>query len=161
MTIFGRRLGEYIQFCKPFLILIPVVGIARLALSMGGASNATAKWVSMTGLVWLSVLYYSVRIHTSRFGSYKQLLVICALLNITAQSIAILGILMAIITGTGNIYSSPEYAFGTDGASWVHIGAHIVIGMPVASLIPWLLGSLVLFITKKVAGPDLSVKSTA
>jgi hypothetical protein len=32
MTIFGKRLSEYAEFCKPFLILIPIIGITRLAL---------------------------------------------------------------------------------------------------------------------------------
>src|ERR1051326_8358581 len=103
MTIFGRRLGEYVQFCKPFLILIPIVGVVRLALSLAGEPNSIAKWFSVTALVWLGTLYYSVRVHTAGFGSYKQLLVICALQNLAAQAVIICGIMLAIITGTNNI----------------------------------------------------------
>ena len=36
MTIFGRPLSQYAEFCKPFLVLVPVAGIVRLALSLGG-----------------------------------------------------------------------------------------------------------------------------
>src|SRR5213592_2115446 len=113
MTIFGKPLSQYVRFCKPFLILIPVIGIVRLALSLGGTPNSTAKWFSVTALVWIGVLYYSVRVHTSGFGSYKQLLVICVLQNLAAQAIIISGIVLAILTGTGNIFSAPEYAFGS------------------------------------------------
>ena len=112
MTIFGRRLSEYVAFTAPFLGLILVVGIARLALSLGGVPNSTVKWFSVTGLVWIGVVYYSIKVHTSGFGSYKQLLVICALQNLAAQAVVISGIVLAILTGVGNIFSAPEYAFG-------------------------------------------------
>ena len=152
MRIFGKPLSEYVAFTKVFLILIPVVGIARLALSLGGMPNATAKWVSVTGLVWIGVLYYSVRVHTSGFGSYKQLLVICALQNLAAQAVIIFGIILAIFTGAGNIYSAPEYAFGADGKTWLHVLAHLFIGTTAGSLVPWLIGSAILAATKKVSG---------
>ena len=159
MRIFGKPLSEYVAFTKVFLILIPVVGIARLALSLGGMPNATAKWVSVTGLVWIGVLYYSVRVHTSGFGSYKQLLVICALQNLAAQAVIIFGIMLAILVGTGNIYSAPEYAFGADGKTWLHVLAHLFIGTTAGSLVPWLIGSAILAATKKVSGADSLARS--
>jgi hypothetical protein len=162
MKIFGRPLSDYIAFAKLFLILIPVVGIARLALSLGGEPNSTVKWISVTALLWIAVLYYPVRVHTSGFGSYKQLLVILVLLNLVAQLVIISGIVLAIVTGTGNIYSAPEYAFGANGATWLHVGAHLFIGTIAGSLVPWAVGSLVLFITRKLApGSDRSIKSLA
>jgi hypothetical protein len=161
MTIFGRKLSEYVAFSRLFLILILVAGLARLALSLGGAPNSTAKWFSMTALAWIGVVYYSIRVHTSGFGSYKQLLVICALQNFVAQAIAILGIVLAIFTGTGNIYSAPEYAFGADGQTWFHVAAHLVIGTTVGSLVPWLIGSGILSATRKLAGSDSKIKSLA
>jgi hypothetical protein len=151
MTIFGKPLSEYAAFCKTFLILIFVAGIARLAVSLGGVPNSTAKWVSVTVLVWIGVLYYSIRTHTSGFGSYKQLLVICVLLNLVAQAVVISGIVLAIITGTGNIYSAPEYAFGGDGKTWLHVGAHLVLGTTGGSLFPWVVGSLILAVTRKLS----------
>src|SRR5215813_10353475 len=102
MKIFGKRLSDYVAFSKLFLILIPVVGIARLALSLGGEPNSTVKWISVTALLWIAVLYYPVRVHTNNFGSYRHLLVIFALLNLVAQVIIISGILLAIFTGTPN-----------------------------------------------------------
>src|SRR5262245_61211350 len=161
MIIFGKRLSEYVTFSKPFLVLIPVVGIARLALSLGGTPNSTAKWISVTALVWIGVVYYSIRVHTSGFGSYKQLLVICVLQNLVAQVVIISGIVLAILTGTGNIYSAPEYAFGADGATSFHVGAHLLVGTTLGSLVPWGIGSLILFATRKLVGSEPKIKSLA
>jgi hypothetical protein len=151
MTIFGRRLSEYVAFSKPFLILILAVGIARLALSLGGVSNSLAKWVSITAVIWIGVLYYSVKVYTSGFGSYKQLLPICFLHMATAQLVIVPAIILAIFTGTDNIYSVPEYAFGSDGKTWAHVAAHLFIGTTIGSLFSWLIGSLVMFTTSKLA----------
>ena len=161
MTIFGKRLSEYVAFSKSFLGLILIVGIARLALSLGGVPNSTAKWLSITAVMWIGVLYYSIRVHTTGFGSYKQLLVICVLQNLVAQAVIISGIVLAIFTGTGNIFSAPEYAFGSDGKTWLHLGAHLVVGTTVGSLLPWLIGSGILSATRKLAGSDSKIKSLA
>ena len=161
MTIFGRPLSDYVRFCKPFLVLIPIVGILRLALSVSGEPNSTVKWFSITALTWIGVLYYAVRVHTTGFGSYKQFLPICVLLNLAGQVVIISGIMIAIVTGVGNIYSAPEYAFGGDGKTWLHVGAHLGIGTIAGSLVPWLIGSLVLFATKKLVRSDSRIKSFA
>ena len=161
MTIFGKRLSEYIAFSRVFLILIFVVGIARLALSLGGVPNSTAKWFSMTAVAWIGIVYYSIRVNNSGFGSYKQLLPVVALLNFVAQAIAIVGILIAIFTGTDNIFSAPEYAFGGDGKTWLHVGAHLVVGTTIGSLMPWLFGSLILALTRKLSGSGSKIKSVA
>ena len=161
MVIFGKRLSEYAAFCRVFLILIAVVGLTRLAMSLGGVPNSTAKWFSMTALAWIGVIYYSIHIHTSGFGSYKQLLPVIALLNITAQVIAIIGIAIAMFTGTDNIFSAPEYAFGADGKSWLHLGAHVFIGTTFGSLLPWVVGCGVLAITRKLSRSDRRILRSA
>ena len=152
MIIFGKPLSQYVAFAKLFLVLIAITGLLRLALSLGGVPNTTARWFTMTGLAWIAVIYYSVRVYTSGFGSYKQLLVICALLDWTAQIIAITGIAIAMATGVDNVFSAPEFAFGSDGKTWLHLGAHLVIGTTVGALLPWAIGSAILAITKKVSG---------
>src|SRR5262249_7096355 len=162
MTVFGKRLSEYIEFSKVFLILIPLVGITRLALSLGGMPNSEVKWVSITAILWIAVIYYAIRVHIRSFGSYKQLLALYVLLNLMAQAVIISGIILAIFTGTANIYSAPEYAFGSDGGTWLHVAAHLFIGTIAGSLVPWLFGSLILFATRKLArGSDRKVQSVA
>jgi hypothetical protein len=46
MKIFGKGFSEYVSFEKGFLILVPVVGLARLGLSLAGVPIATVKFVS-------------------------------------------------------------------------------------------------------------------
>jgi len=68
------------------------------------------------------------------------------------QIISIAGIVLAILSNTNNIFSSPEFAFGGDGKTWLHAGAHVVVGIPLGSLIPWLVGSLILTVARKTSG---------
>jgi hypothetical protein len=161
MTIFGKRLSEYVAFSKPFLGLILVVGIARLALSLGGVPSSIAKWISITAVMWMGVLYYSIRVHTSGFGSYKQLLPICVLQSLAAQVIIVPAIVLAIITGHDNIYSAPEFSFGQDGKTWFHVGAHLFIGTTLGSLVGWLVGCLIMFATKKLVTRGKDTKAAA
>lgn len=154
MIIFGKRLSEYLAFSKPFLGLILVVGSARLALSLGGIPSSSVKWLSITAVMWIGILYFAVRIHTSGFGSYKQLLPICVLQSLTAQVIIVPAIVLAIFTGNDNIYSAPEFNFGVDGKTWSHVWAHLLVGTTAGSLVGWLVGCLILFATKKLAPKD-------
>ena len=157
MNIFGKRLSDYAAFSKVFLVLVPAIGIARLALSIGGAPNSTARWLSMTVALWFAVIYYSIRVHTSGFGSYKQLLPILALLNLSGQLISITGIAIAIFSGNNNVFSSPEFAFGSDGKTWTHLLAHVFIGTTVGTFFPWLIGSGILALTRKGSASDQKV----
>ena len=126
MKIFGKPLSAYVAFAKGLIIAVLVVGIVRLAMSLGGMPNTTVRWFSITVVMWIGVIYYAIRVHTARFGSYRHLLPIAAIANIVAQSIAIAGIAIAMVTGVTNIFSTPEYSFGT--APLAHIAAHIFIG---------------------------------
>jgi len=150
MTVFGKRLSEYAQFAKVFLVLIAVVGVTRLALSLTGVPNSTAKWISVSGLMWIAVFYFAIRVHTRGFGTYKHLLPVLAILNVTGQAIIITGIAIAIFTGTDNIYSASEYAFGGDGKTWTHLGAHVLVGSTVGTLVPWAFGCLIMLATRKL-----------
>lgn len=151
MTIFRKQLSEYVAFCRPFLVLILVVGIVRLALSLGGVPTSIARWVSITAVVWIGVLYYSIRVRTSGFGSYRHLLPICVLLSLTAQAIIVSGIVIAIFSGNDNIFSVPEYSFGDDGKTWLHVGVHLVLGTTVGPLLAWLPGCLIMFASKRLS----------
>src|SRR5215475_12350009 len=108
----------------------------------------------MTALRWCGVAFYWVRDHLSRFGSYKELLVISALMNLIAQVIAISGIVLAILTGTSNIFSAPEFAFGGNGATWLHASAHLFVGTTLGSLVPWAVGSGVLAGIRRLSGSE-------
>ncbi len=152
MKIFGKTLGEYASFDKWLIVFVLVVGVARLALSLAGVPNSTGKYASVTVAFLLGLICLSVRVHTSRFGSYKQLLPSLWILSFVTQAFVAASIVLAIVTGHDNIFTAPEFSGGGDGKNWFHVGAHLVIvGAVAAPLAGWLFGSLVLLITKLVA----------
>jgi hypothetical protein len=150
MTVFGKPLSAYVGFAKGAVILMLVVGVTRLAMSLGGVPNSTTKWVSLNIAMLFCVFYLAIRVHTTAFGSYKHLLPAIFIPNLLFHASAILGIVIGMITGQDNIYTTPEYAFGQDGKTLIHAGAHLAIGVPFSTLINWLVGCLILFITKKL-----------
>jgi len=149
--IFGKKLSEYVRFQRVILGLILVVGLAKLALSLAGMPNSTTKWLSITVLTIVGVFYYGVRVRTTGFGSYKQLLPLIFNQNVLAHAIIVIGIVIGIVTGHDNVFTAPEYSGGGDGKTWLHVGAHVVLGMIVGSLLGWLIASIVMWVTKRVA----------
>jgi hypothetical protein len=147
--MFGKDLGQYVRFEKPLLCLVAAVGLARLALSLGGLPDATVRWLSMTAVTWAGIFYYGAAVHTRGFGSYKHLLPLGFLLMVLVQSIAVLGILLS-IAGLPNIYAAPEFSFQAQ-SQWVHLLAHLTVGIVVPSLLFWGVGSLVMLVAKRLA----------
>lgn len=158
MTVFGKSLSEYVGFAKVILSLIVIVGVARLALSLAGVGNPTVKWLSISIVTLIGLVYYSIRVYTSGFGSYKQLLALIVIQSVVAQTIIIVGIVIAIFTHRDNIFSAPEYSPPVgplgDGKTWLHAGMHVVFGVLVGSLLAWLVGSVIMWVTKKAVQRD-------
>jgi hypothetical protein len=152
-AMFGKRVSEYLRFQRVWLAVIAAVGFARLALSLAGLPDRTVTVLSITVAGWVAVLYYGVAVHTKGFGSYKHLLPLLVFQVVLVQTIAVLGILVA-IAGLPNIYAAPEYSgppFARSSNQWTHIAAHLTIGIVAPVLIWWAVASLVLFVTKRVA----------
>ncbi len=76
--------------------------------------------------------------------------------NLSAQLVSILAIAIAIFSGSGNIFSAPEFAFGSDGRTWAHLLAHMFIDVPVGTLVGWAIGSLVLWGRNYARNPRVS-----
>jgi hypothetical protein len=148
--IFGKRFSDYVRFQRLLLGLILAVGLARLGLSLAGLPDSTTKWLSLTVLTLAGLFYYGVRVHTSGFGSYRQILPLVFNQNVLSHGIIVAGIVIAIATGRDNVFTAPEYSGGGDGKNWLHVGAHVVLGMFAFSLVGWLLASIVMWVTKKV-----------
>jgi uncharacterized Tic20 family protein len=121
MKIFGKGFSEYVRFEKIILLLIAVVGIGRLAISLAGVPNSTARWVSITAVSFLGLLYVSIRVHPS---------------------------------GKDNIFSAPEFSPAGNGRTWGHVIAHVAAGFVILPLLGWLVGSVILWVTKKVSAKD-------
>jgi hypothetical protein len=147
--MFGKRVSEYLAFERVWLFLIAAVGLVRLFLSLAGLPDRTVAWLSMNVVVWAGALYFGGAVHTRGFGSYKQLLPLMIFATLTMQSIAVLGILLS-IAGMPNVFTAPEFSFGAQ-SQWVHLLAHLTIGIVVPPLLLWAVSSLVLLVTKKVS----------
>ena len=151
--MFGKRIPEYLRFQWAWLALIAVVGLARLGLSLAGLPDSTVTFLSMTVVGWLAAVYYGVAVHTRGFGSYRHLLPLLFFQVVLVQSIAVLGILLA-IAGLPNIYAAPEYSgppFARSANQWTHALAHLTIGIVVPVLLWWAVASLVLLVTRKAS----------
>ena len=128
--MFGKRVSEYLAFEKIWLFLIAAVGLVRLGVSLAGAPDRTAAWFSMNVVVWAGCLYYGAAVHTRGFGSYRQLLPLMIFATLTMQSIAVLGILLA-IAGVPNVFAAPEFSQRPEPMD--PLLAHLTIGLAV----PW------------------------
>ena len=125
-----------------------------MALSLAGAQNSAVKFISITAVLFIGLVYFAIRVYTTGFGSYKQLLPLLFLQSVVSQAIIVAGILIAMKTGKDNIFSAPEYSGGGDGKTWLHVGAHIVLGAIFGPLLAWLVGSIILWVTKKISPRD-------
>ena len=151
MRVMGKQVSSYLDFQKGFLLAAAGVGLARLALSLAGFSNATVAWLSMSVVGLIAALYYGVAVHTRGFGSYKQLLPLVFFQVALTHAIAVLGILIS-IAGLPNVYTAPEFSGPVqDPNPWHHALAHLTIGMIVPTLLLWGISSLVLLVARKVA----------
>jgi hypothetical protein len=152
MTVFGKPASAYVAFSKGVALLILGVGLAKLVLSLAGIPNSTTRWLAMNGVYFFGLIYLAIRVHTTGFGTYKHLLPALLFPSLMLHGVAIAGIVLGMITGNDNVYTAPEFAFGQDGKTFFHVGMHLVVGILASTVINWIFGSLILFITKKLTG---------
>jgi hypothetical protein len=148
--MFGKKVSQYLGLQKLALAITGVVGLARLGLSLAGLPNSTVTFLSMTVVGFAAAIYYGVTVHTSGFGSYKQILPLAIFQAVVMHAIAVLGILLT-IAGMPNIFAHPDYSGPAPTNQWLHLAAHLTIGMIALPLVLWAVGSLTMLITKKVA----------
>ena len=149
--MFGKSVSQYLAFQKVILGLILVAFVVRLGLSLSGTPNESAKWISVTSVLLLGVVFYGVAVHTSGFGSYKQLYPLLLFQSLLGEGLVALAIVLAIVTGRDNIYTAPEYSGGGDGKNWTHVVAHLVVAAVILPLVSWAIASVVMFVAKKAA----------
>jgi hypothetical protein len=147
--VFGKKLSDYIQFEKWILILIFVVFATRLGLSLADTPFTLTRWVSINIVLLIGLVFCSIAVHTTGFGSYKQLLGLLLVQWVPAHILIASAIVLGILTGVDNAYTAPEVSGGGDGKFWLHVVAHTIGGFIFAA-IAWLIGALILFVTKRI-----------
>jgi len=151
MKILGKSVSEYFAFQKIIMILIIVAGLGRLSLSLAGVPESIVKWVSLTAMAIVGIVYCGVWVPQKGFGGYKHLLPLYVMQAGTGNFIIAGGIGLAAVTGTNNIYSAPEYSGPMAGSPWLHAGAHILDGLVLGPLVGWVIGSAIMFVVKKLS----------
>ena len=147
--MFERKFADYIRFQSWILILIVAVFLIRLGLSLGGASFPQVRFVSINVVLLVGLIYCSIAVHVRKFGAYRQLFGLLLVQNVLAHMLIALAIVLSIVTGRANVFTAPEGSNSSDGAVWSHVIAHVFAGF-LMTVFAWLLGSLILFITRKV-----------
>ena len=152
--MFGKKLSEYIQFERWILVLVAAAFVIRLVLPLAGAPITTTRLASINLVLLVGLIYCSIAVHTSGFGSYKQLFGLLFIQTAFAHLLIALGILLGVVTGTDNIYTAPEFFGGNSGRNFGHVLMHVIVAL-VFPVITWLIGSVILFFTKMIKRPGL------
>ena len=132
------------------MVAIVVVGIGRLVLSLAGVSNDNLKWLSLTLVAFLGVLYCAIEVPRRGFGSYRHLLPLYFMQSATANFIIAGSILLSVVTGKENIYSAPEYSGPLASSQMLHALGHIADGLIIGPLAGWIVGSFLMWIVKRL-----------
>src|SRR6266568_1728572 len=142
MKVFGKNASEYFRIQKPYLVLIVIVGLSRLALSMAGLPASFVKWLSITVLLLVGALYAALRVHRTGFGAYRELFPVIFIQGIIGQAIIVLGISTAILLQQDNIFTGDG-----GGRTWMHAGSHVIAAV-LFSIVLWVLGSLAMLVAR-------------
>jgi hypothetical protein len=160
LKIFDKTITEYFDFQKPIMILIITVGLLRLALSLAGLPDSIVTYLSLTALGLVGVVYCGIMVPLKRFGSYKHLLPLFVMQALPANIIIAAGIAITALTGITNIFSSPEHSGPLVNRPWLHAGGHLLDGLIVGPLLGWLLGSALMFVTKRLSPVSATRRET-
>jgi hypothetical protein len=147
--MFGKKFSEYVRFERWILVLVAIAFVARLTISLAGTSFTETRWVSINLVLLAGLIYCAVAVHTTGFGSYKQLFGLMLVQNAFAHLLITFGIILGIVTGRENAFTVPEVSGGGNGATWLHAVAHLAAAI-LAAVVAWLIASVILFITKQL-----------
>lgn len=143
--MFGKPYAEYLRFQAPVLVAVIVVGIARLVLSLAGLPDSVVRFVPMTAVALVGLLYYGLRVGRTGFGTYRHILPLVLNQTVLVNTIAIVGIAIS-AAGSPNIYDAPEMRgpFGANATPLSHALAHLTIGNIVPTFLGWGIASLIM-----------------
>src|SRR3974377_2418833 len=130
----------------PAFVIVAAVWLFRLIIAAAGTPHWLARMISVTVAATVSVLLSVVLIHVRRFGGYATVVVASLLINVWAQVLIILSILVSILTKTENIYSAPEFSYGLN--QWAHLYAHLTSGIGAGTLVSAAEGCLFLWLLR-------------
>ena len=155
MKIGDHSLGEHIRLLAPLFVLIAGVWLLRILLHEMSILHPLVHVLSVTVGTALALLFAVVLIHVRDFGSYPSVIVSTVLLVAWEQILIIVAIVFAVLTGTENIFTLPEFSPGNDPRHIKHILGHLTVVLGVGTLIGSAFGCLILWMLRRmIPEPD-------
>ncbi len=149
MNVEGLSLRDHIRLLAPLFGLIAAVWLLRLVLAAAGAPGRLVGVVSVTAAVAVSVLLAVLLIHIRRAGSYANVVFSVVLLVLWEEVLIVAAIAFAVLTGSGNVFTAPEYSFPhTNPSQLRHIVGHLTFGVGLGTLFGSAMGCLLLWILR-------------
>ena len=153
MRICGHRIRDHIRLLVPLFAFIAAVWLIRLIL--GELNAGFVRVFSVTGADALAILLAAVLIHTRRFGSYPNVVAASVLLVVWGQLLIVLAIVFAVLTGTNNIYTAPQFSFPrADPHHLKHILGQLTYGVGAGILFGAAMGCFLLWILRMLVPPS-------
>ena len=149
MKVHGHGLREHIRFLTPLLLFVLIVWILRLLLGIAEAPLWFSKLFSLTGASVGALLIAIFWIHARGFGSYPNVVMASFFINAWTHLLIILAIIFAVMTGTNNIFTRPEFSIKEDDAFHVrHILGHLTFGIGANTLLGAGMGCFLLWLLR-------------
>src|SRR5262245_22360263 len=151
MRIGRRGLVEHLRFLGPLFALVGAVWALRMILAAAGAPHWLLGIVAVTVAAPVCVLLSAFLIHFRGFGSYANVVAASVLLNAWGQLLVVASIIFSVLTGLDNIYTAPEFSIpGDDPLHLRHIVGHLIVGIPIGTLVGAVEGCVVLWLLRIV-----------
>ena len=162
MKVHGHGLREHIRFLAPLLLFVMIVWILRMFLGVVSAPLWFSKLFSVSIASVIALLIAIFWIHARSFGSYPNVVTASFLINAWTHLLIILAILFAVITGTENIFTRPEFSIKEDDALHLrHILGHLTFGIGANTLFGAGMGCLLLWLLRVIVPAPPQEKKTS
>jgi succinate dehydrogenase hydrophobic anchor subunit len=146
MRVGGHRMREHVRLLLPLFAFLLVVWLLRLLLAAAGASLSVSRVFSVTTASAVAVFLAVLLIHFHGFGGYTNVVTTSLLLNAWSQVLIVIAILVAVVTGTENVYTLPEFSVpGDDPLHLRHIFGHLTFMLGLGTLFGAGVGCLMLW----------------
>jgi hypothetical protein len=137
---------DHVRLLLPLFAFLLVVWLLRLLLAAAGASLSVSRVFSVTTASAVAVFLAVLLIHFHGFGGYTNVVTTSLLLNAWSQILIVIAILVAVVTGTENIYTLPEFSVpGDDPLHLRHIFGHLTFMLGLGTLFGAGVGCLMLW----------------
>lgn len=148
MKICGHGLREHLRLLAPLFGLLAAVWVLRMVLYAVGAPHLLVHWCSMTITGPATIMLAVFVIYVRRFGSYPNVVMAAFLLVCCQQLLIVAAIAFAMLTGTHNVFTAPEYSGRFSQVA--HMIGHLTFGLGLGTLFGSGMGCLVFWLLRKL-----------